>query len=299
MPSIDSTTSPKKALIVEGGGMRGVFTAGVLDAFLDKRLKDFDQYYGVSAGALNLSSFIAGQRGRSQSLYTNLCLDPRFISMSRHLKGGNLFDLDWFFDKVNMQYSLDNRRFREQLSERTLTIVTTNTDTGAPCYQTINDKTPRKVLSNTLKATCALPMIYRTPIVIDDIPMMDGSLSDPMPVLKAIENGCTDITLIRTRPVAARKKATPSSRMFAWQYRRQPAIAELIRQQYNLYNESASQFESLEVSDNIKLTQVAPEAPLNSTRSTRNRARLVADYHLGYSQGFALARQLKSASQTS
>ena len=97
--------------------MRGVFSAGVLDAFLDKRLKDFDHYYGVSAGALNLSSFISGQRGRSQSLYTNLCLDPRFISMSRHLKGGNLFDLDWFFEKVNMQYSLDARRF-QRTSER-------------------------------------------------------------------------------------------------------------------------------------------------------------------------------------
>ncbi|OED51022.1 hypothetical protein ACH42_00140 [Endozoicomonas sp. (ex Bugula neritina AB1)] len=274
--------------------MRGVFTAGVLDAFLDKRLKDFDHYYGVSAGALNLSSYIAGQRGRSQSLYTNLCIDPRFISISRHLKGGNLFDLDWFFEKLNMQYSLDERRFKEQLTERTFTIVTTNTDTGTPCYQAINSETTKKALTQTLKATSALPMIYRDPIMVNDTPMMDGSLSDPMPVLKAIEDGCTDIILVRTRPINARKKSSPSNRMLAWQYRRQPAIAALIRQQYALYNESANQFESLELSDNITLTQVAPEQPLSSTRSTRNRARLVADYHLGYSQGFALARKLKS-----
>ncbi len=275
--------------------MRGVFSAGVLDAFLDKRLKDFDHYYGVSAGALTLSSFISGQRGRSQNLYTNLCLEPRFISMSRHLKGGNLFDLDWFFDKVSLQYSLDELRFKEQLANKQFTVVTTDTDNGTPCYQIIDESCSRQTLNQTLKASSALPVIYRTPIIIDDKPMMDGSLSDPMPVLKAIQDGCTDIILIRTRPVESRKKSSTSSRMVAWQFRRQPEIAELIRQQYKRYNDSADQFDSLTLSDNINLIQIAPEQPLSSTRSTRNRARLVADYHLGYSQGFAFARQMHSA----
>ena len=272
--------------------MRGVFTAGVLDAFLDKRLKDFDRYYGVSAGALNLSSYIAGQRGLSQSIYTNLCLEPEFISMSRHLKGGHLFDLDWFFDKLNLQYSLDQLRFKEQLIQRRFTIVTTDISSGTPCYQVINHESSKQILTQSLKASSALPMIYRHPVMINDRPLMDGSLSDPMPVLKAIEDGCTEIILVRSRPVDARKKASPSSRMLAWQYRRQPAIAGLIRQQYNLYNQAADDFESLEFNDHVNLIQVAPKGPLSSTRSTRNRTRLVADYHLGYSQGFALAREL-------
>ena len=184
--------------------------------------------------------------------------------------------------------------FKEHLNDRLFIVVTTDTKTGSPCYPQINAETSKNSFTQILKATSALPMIYRDPILVDERPMMDGSLSDPMPVLKAIEDGCTDIILIRTRPVEARKKSSHSSRMFAWQYRRQPAIAELIRQQYSLYNESADQFEGLELSDNINLIQIAPEKPLSSTRSTRDRARLVADYHLGYSQGFALARELRS-----
>ena len=294
MQSIENSLSPKKALVVEGGGMRGVFTAGVLDAFLDKRLRDFDSYYGVSAGALNLTSFISGQRGRSLNLFTNLCLEPEFISMARHLKGGHLFDLDWFFNKVDMQYSLNTNRFREQLQNRQFTIVTTNIESGDPVYKAISSATSTREMTNVLKASSALPMIYREPVVIDEKPLMDGSLADPLPVFKAIADGCTEIILVRTRPLADRKKPTTSSRMFAWQYRRQPIIAELIRQQYSIYNQSVDQFDALEQSnvENIKLTQVAPLSPLSSTRSTRERARLVADYHLGYSQGFALARQL-------
>ena len=289
---------PKKALVVEGGGMRGVFTAGVLDAFLDKRIRNFDHYYGVSAGALNLTSFIAGQRGRSLNLFTSLCLEPEFISMARHLKGGHLFDLDWFFKKIEMQYSLNDNRFREQLRERLFTVVTANVDTGKTIYKTFSDQTSKYELTLTLKATSALPMIYREPVMIDEQPLMDGSLSDPLPVMKAIEDGCTEIILIRTRPIEDKKRPTTSSRMLAWQYRRQPIIAEMIRQQYSVYNQSLEQIEAIEQGSikNITLTQVAPMSPLSSTRSTRDRARLVADYHLGYSQGFALARQLISNS---
>ncbi len=273
--------------------MRGVFTAGVLDAFLDKRIRNFDGYYGVSAGALNLSSFIAGQRGRNLELYTNLCLSPKFISMSRHLKGGNLFDLDWFFNKINLQHSLDRRRFNEHLTQRTFTVVTTNGITGEPDYQNIRPDSLPEDITNLLKATSALPMIYRTPILIGDQPMMDGSLSDPIPVNRAIIDGFDKIILVRTRPRDERKKASTSSRMYAWQQRRQPAIAKLIRQQYTVYNDSIDNFTHLE-NRSIELIQVAPDKPLDCTRSTRNRSRLVADYHLGYKQGYMLAEKLKT-----
>ena len=300
MQSIENSSTPKKALVVEGGGMRGVFTAGVLDAFLDKRLRDFDSFYGVSAGALNLTSFIAGQRGRSLNLFTNLCLEPEFISMARHFKGGHLFDLDWFFNKINLQYSLHTNRFKEQLHDREFQAVTTNVDSGEAVYLNISKETSSQDMTRILKASSALPMIYREPIIIDEMPLMDGSLADPLPVFKAIADGCTEIILVRTRPLRDRKKPSTSSRMIAWQYRRQPIIAELIRQQYSVYNQSVEQFDALEQSnvDNIRVIQVAPLSPLNSSRSTRDRARLVADYHLGYSQGFALARKLRSQSST-
>lgn len=286
----DNDSQPKTALVVEGGGMRGIFTAGVLDAFQDKRVHPFDGYYGVSAGALNLSSFIAGQRGRNLDLYTSLCLSPEFISLSRHLKGGSLFDLDWFFRKINLQHSLDLRRFRETLKQRRFTVVTSCMDTGQPVYREISDSTPREELMDTLKASSALPMIYRRPVSLGNHRLMDGSLSDPLPVHKAVEDGYRKIVLLRTRPSTHRKKNTAAAQVQAWQNRRKPAIAKLIRQHHQLYNASTEFIEGLE-KQGIELIQVAPKSTLKTTRSTRNRNLLVADYHQGYQQGYNLAEQ--------
>ena len=139
--------------------MRGVFTAGVLDAFLDKRLRHFDGYYGVSSGALNLSTFIAGQRGRSLDIYTKLCLDAQFINVIRHIRGGNLFDLDWFFQKIAQENSLNFKRFKHLLIDSHFTVVNTCVTSGQPVYHRINDKTPFDLINDMLKASSALPIM--------------------------------------------------------------------------------------------------------------------------------------------
>lgn len=290
MLSTESYKQTKTALIVEGGGMRGVFAAGALDAFIDKRVRQFDGYYGVSAGALNLISFLSGQRGRNISIYTGLCLEPNFISLSRHIRGGNLFDLDWFFDKIGNQFTMDSRRFYQSLEHRLFTVVTACTRTGYPVYHQVNKKTSTGEMFKVLKASSALPMIYRTPIEIDGRTLMDGSLSDPLPVMKAIEDGFEDLVVIRTRESNYRKTSSSSNRLLAWQFRKQPALSSLIRQQYAIYNETLDQFDVLRA-QGITITEICPDTPLNSTRSTRNRNRLVADYHRGYAIAYNLFGQ--------
>ena len=193
--------------------MRGVFAAGVLDAFMDKRFRNFDGFYGVSAGALNLTSFIAGQRGRNLGIYTGACLEPHFISFARHLRGGNLFDLDWFFEKIGNQHALDARRFQKTLVNSSFTIVTTCTKTGYPVYHKIDAETDAETMFQILKASSALPMIYRDPICIEDRSLMDGTLSDPLPAMKAVEDGHDHIVLIRTRESSYRKRASSGNRM--------------------------------------------------------------------------------------
>ncbi|MCW7551923.1 patatin family protein [Endozoicomonas gorgoniicola] len=290
MQSSDLSNQPKTALIVEGGGMRGVFAAGVLDAFADKRHKPFAGYYGVSAGALNLLSFLSGQRGRNLDIYTGTCLEPNFISLARHIRGGNLFDLDWFFERISKQFTIDSRRFYQTLESSLMTVVTTCTRTGYPVYHEITPDTDRVDLFNILKASSALPMIYRSPIHVDERTLMDGSLSDPLPVIRAIEDGFNDLVIIRTRESNYRKTASSSNRLLAWQFRKQPELSSLIRQQYAIYNETLDQLDDFR-ERGISITEICPETPLNSTRSTRNRNRLVADYHRGYAIGYNLLGQ--------
>lgn len=272
--------------------MRGVFTAGVLDAFLDKRLRYFNGYYGVSSGALNLSSFIAGQRGRSLNIYTNLCLDPVFINVMRHIRGGNLFDLDWFFQKIAQESALSIRRFRHLLIDCQFTVVNTCIESGQPVYHRIDDKTPNGLINDMLKASSALPMIYRSPVLVDGQPMSDGSLSDPLPVQKAINDGHDQVIVIRTRPAHFRKKITAAARLLAWQQRISPAVGRLIKNCHTTYNQSIENAQTLALKNNVQLIQIAPEKHLKTSRGTRQRNLLVADYHHGYTLGYQIAEQL-------
>ncbi len=269
--------------------MRGIFSAGVLDAFLDKRHRQFDSYYGVSAGALNLLSYINNQRGRNLEIYTGACLDPRFISIKRHIKGGNLFDLDWLFDRINSLY-FDQQRFRQNLKGKSFNIVTTCSNTGYPVYHQIDEHSDLDSLFKILKASSALPMIYRQPIDIDGRHLVDGTMADPMPIMKAVEDGHQHIILVRTRESDYRKKPSSGNRLMAWQFRKQPELAQLIKQQYRIYNEALDQIKELK-QQGIRITEIAPQSKLACTRSTRNRTRLVSDYHRGYSEGYALLNQ--------
>ncbi|MGI9279292.1 MAG: patatin-like phospholipase family protein [Endozoicomonas sp.] len=293
MQKQQASSPTKTALVVEGGGMRGIFSAGILDAFMDKRYRQFDGFYGVSAGALNLVSFIAGQRGRNLDLYTGACLEPSFISLKRHMKGGNLFDLDWLFDRIQRQH-MNIDKFRSNLRDKTFTIVTSCANTGYPVYHTFDEHFDLEQLFTVLKASSALPMIYRNAIAIDDRNHVDGSLADPLPIMKAAEDGYQHIVVLRSRESQYRKKASSANRLLAWQFRKQPEVAELIRQQYSIYNETLNNFDQLK-RDGISITEIAPDIQLNSTRSTRDRARLVSDYHRGYSAGFSLLQQFNQS----
>ena len=295
MLALSNSYPIKRALVVEGGGMRGVFAAGVLDAFLDKRLRHFDGYYGVSCGALNLSSFIAGQRGRSLDTYTNLCLDPQFINVVRHIRGGNLFDLDWLFEKIAQDSVLNFRRFKHLLIDSHFTVVNTCVESGQPIYHRINDQTPLELINDMLKASSALPMIYRNPVPVAGQLMCDGSLSDPLPVQKAISDGHDQVVVIRTRPAHFRKKMTTTSRLFAWQQRLSPAIGQLIKDQHTIYNQGIESAQALALENNTQLIQIAPEKHLQTSRGSRQRNLLVSDYHHGYTLGYQIAEQLTSS----
>ncbi|WP_157673565.1 patatin-like phospholipase family protein [Endozoicomonas ascidiicola] len=291
---MNNTSPAKRALIVEGGGMRGVFTAGILDAFIDKRVPLFDGYFGVSSGALNLSAYLSGQKGLSLDLYTALCNDPDFISVRRHLKGGHLMDLDLFFQRLAKSSRFNIPAIFKKLQTSHFCVVTTDVETGKPVYHGINQNHTADEFLNILKASSALPVLYNSSVMINDLEMTDGSLSDPIPYRKAIADGFDQIVILRTRPLNFRKSNSLKSRFYAWKSREKPSIGQLIKDQDQIYNLSADFIEQLTIEDNVEILQIAPTSPLQTSRKTTVRNHLVADYHQGYSMGFALSEQLRT-----
>ncbi|HPB83123.1 MAG TPA: patatin family protein, partial [Spirochaetota bacterium] len=191
-------TMNKSALVVEGGGMRGVFSAGVLHAFGEIGFDPFDLYIGVSAGACNLASHLAGQNDRNFDIIMRYSSTGKFINPLRFLKGGHYMDLDWLWDITIREYRLDLKKIFMDLAteDKEFIVVTTSMNTGRVMYLRPDEGT----LEEYLKASSSLPVLYRNILKIDGEEVTDGGIADPVPVIEAYRRGARTITVIRSRP---------------------------------------------------------------------------------------------------
>ena len=199
------TELPKRALVVEGGGMRGIFSTGVLDGLLDRRYRPFDFCLGVSAGSTNLAAWLARQRGRNHKVITDYSCRPQFISFKRFLLGGHWLDLDWLWEITIREIRLDLEAFDQQPIP--LYVVTTKVADGQAAYI----RATADNLEQLLKASCSVPIVYREFTVLKGEQMTDGGVADSIPVIKAYEMGARDITVILSRPNGYRKTPPPNA----------------------------------------------------------------------------------------
>lgn len=211
-----SNASPQVALIAEGGGQRGIFTAGVLDAWLDDGFDPFDLFIGTSAGSQNLSSFLARQKGYAKRLIRGLSRHKRFYRLGRGLVGGNVVDLDWYFEQTRQgMFKLDLNAATASLGHRQLLITTTNASDRKGYFLSPSSKSQWREL---LKASSALPFLYKQGVkltpwltdkacnngasdhsaAIDSDFYLDGGLAAPLPVREAYRRGARKIVVIRT-----------------------------------------------------------------------------------------------------
>ena len=171
----------RKALVVEGGGMRGIFAAGVLNAFGRSGFYHFDLYIGVSAGACTLASYLAGQHERNYIVHMKYSTSQRFINRLRFLKGGHYMDLDWLWDITKRESRLDVRAIFSRLEEgdRQFIVVATSLATGTPLYLQPDEYT----IGRYLKISCSLPVLYRQILTASREMAVDGGIADPIPVI--------------------------------------------------------------------------------------------------------------------
>ena len=263
---------PKTAIVVEGGAMRGIFSAGVLDVFLERGV-EFDLAIGTSAGAANLASFVAKQRERNLRSYVDLMTRPELFSLARALRGGHYMDLDWLWDRLAAENPLDEAAIAR--NPTLLVSVTTCARTGKALY--FEHRAPNVHVE--VKASCALPVLYRGPVMLQGQPVVDGGLSDAVPAQEAYRRGARHIVVVRSRPANVVKDKSALDPVMAWLLRDQPAVANALRQAADRYRE-AIEFIQAPPAD-ATIIQLSPDAPLQTSRTSQDKETLRADYQLG------------------
>ena len=264
----------RSGLILEGGGMRGVFTCGVLDNLMDRGIR-FPYTIGVSAGACNGLSYMSGQRGRAKFSTIDLMEKYRYISFKHLLLKGNIMDFDLLFHTFPEKIIPYDYPAFARCEER-YEMVTTDCRTGrARYYDEKHD--PRRII-DIVKASSSLPFVC--PIAqVDGEPMLDGGIADSIPLLRARELGFDNNVVVLTRNKGYRK---PNKRgtVPPPYYLRYPALREAIRQRNMLYNQQIELVERLEQQGEI--TVLRPERPIVVDRMERDTRKLLDLYDEGY-----------------
>jgi predicted patatin/cPLA2 family phospholipase len=265
------------ALVVEGGAMRGIFAAGVLDVFLEERFRPFDLALGVSVGASNVLSFLAGQHGRARRCFLDQMSRPRFMDPWRLLRGGHWLDLDWLWDAITREDPLDCHAAAASGVEYGL--VATCARTGEPRYLAPG----AHEMLDALKASCALPVLYRGPVRVGENELVDGGISDPLPVREAYRRGARALVVVRSRAADFVKSDRFVNRIGAWTLRTSPAIARACRTAVDRYRDAVAFLRDPPA--DCAVVHVAPFTSLATRRTSRDRDALERDYALGRALG--------------
>ena len=264
----------KSGLILEGGGMRGVFTCGVLDNLMDRGVR-FPYTIGVSAGACNGLSYMSGQRGRGKYSNIDLLEKYRYIGIKQLLLKGNIMDFELLFHTFPEQIIPYHYDVLAQCEEH-FEMVTTDCRTGRACY--FEEKHNPKRVIDIVKASSSLPFV--SPIsYVDGVPMLDGGIADSIPLLRARELGYDNNLIVLTRNKGYRKPQKPTT-VPPFFYRKYPHLREAIRQRNALYNEQIDMVERLEAEG--KLTVIRPIKPITVDRMERDTGKLLDLYNEGY-----------------
>ncbi len=261
-------------LILEGGGMRGVFTCGVLDNLMDRGIR-FPYTIGVSAGACNGLSYMSEQKGRAKYSNIDLLEKYRYIGFKQLLTTGNIMDFNLLFNTFpNKIIPYDYAAYAA--CKEVYEMVTTDCITGEACYY--DEKSDPDRIIDIVKASSSLPFVC--PIAyVDGKPMLDGGIADSIPLLRARSLGYDNNVVVLTRNKGYRKSSKPTP-IPPFMYHRYPALRKAIRGRNALYNNQLDMIENLE--EQGKLVVIRPLEPVVVDRMERNTARLLSLYNHGY-----------------
>ena len=268
----------KTGLVLEGGALRAVFSAGVCDALVENGV-DVDYFTGVSAGVAYGVSFLSKQPRRNLEVVTTYAPDKRYMGFGNLLNPGNrsYFGLKFSFETIPLELvPFDFDAFAAWPGEAEA--VVTDLNTGGPAYLEIPRNDPS---ARVIQATCAMPLMF--PIFhIDGRPCLDGGASDGIPWQRALDKGCDRVVVVLTRPRDYLRKPDPILPLVRRKYRKYPNFVAAMERRAEVYN--ASRARMFELERQGKLLVIAPESTLGVSRTERDPEKLRRLWEAGYCQ---------------
>ncbi|MBQ7740107.1 MAG: patatin family protein [Eubacterium sp.] len=271
-------------LVLEGGGSRGIYTSGVLDAFIEKGI-EFPYVIGVSMGSCNAASFIGKCKRRQHDIIINYVNDKRYMSLESLIKNGEYMGSEWIFGELTYNIRpLDYDTFES--SGTVMCCVAVNALTGKPEY--FYPKSLREWGCAEVRASCSMPGITKGFKIGKDL-YFDGGLIDSIPLKRALEDGCEKAVVIQTQYSDYSK--SPMNKNFKKLFKKYPMIGEAILNRHNLYNEQLSYVKNM--ADEGRAFIIQPLTDLDCTPTEKSVAKLESIYRLGYTQGLKIADKVK------
>ncbi|KXO82966.1 esterase [Acinetobacter venetianus] len=277
----------RQALVVEGGGMRGAFTSGVLDAFLQQQFNPFDLCVGVSSGSTNLANYLAAQQGRTLQIYLDHSLRSEFIQYGRFFKGGDLLDLKWMWDVVEKEHPLNQSHLFANHPE--FYMVLTHAISGEATYI----KASKDNILEGLRASSSIPVLTRQAVEVFGEPYFDGGVADALPIhWAAQQNNVSKLMVLRTRPKSYFKASSKGDQFLAkYMFKQQRGFAQSLLVRTQRYNDSV---EFVRSSSEQKILEVCPPDLKNMAgRLSKNKAKIRYSYDVGMETGLKAIEQWK------
>ena len=275
------------ALVLEGGGLRGIFSAGVLRRFMDDKLY-CDYVIGVSMGACSAANYVSRQPERNRIVNTRFLRDRRYLSYARLLAGGDLFGMDFIFREIpHRLVPFDFDTF--YASPVRLVTVATDCVTGEAVYYEKSDLGTDYL--TVLKASSSLPFIAR-PVTFRGRTLMDGGLADSVPVRKAVADGREKRIVVLTRPKGYRKKASRMPAVLLRRYRRFPGLLDAMSSRHRVYNETMDYIDDLEEAGEAFV--IRPEGKPAAERVEKDKDKVYLTYDEGYDTASRLFPRLRA-----
>ena len=261
-------------LVLEGGGMKGIYTAGVLDLFLDKGIT-FSSVYGVSAGAVNMCSYLSGQRGRARDVTLDYLDNRKYCSLESLITTGDLFNVQMCYHLIPEYLNPYDYAAFDRYKGKAFSVAT-DIVTGRPEYFRIRDM---KKDIDKIRASASLPLVSRN-VKVDGGLYLDGGISDSIPLQRSVVDGNRKNVVVMTKEVGYVRRPSSHLGLVKLRYLRYPKVAQLMAERHVFYAQQVAYIERMRKSG--KAFVIRPKVDIGVGRVEKDVEKLTRLYRQGY-----------------
>ena len=277
----------KIGLVLEGGGHRGIYTAGILDVFAQNNIS-FDGIMGVSAGCIHGVSFLSGQIGRSVRYTTRFCNNPSYMSFKSLIKTGDFFNVDFCYYKLPETLDpFDNDAFDKNPTP--FYAVCSDVKTGKAVYHKCDSVKGEKI--KWIQASASMPLAAKI-VKIDEGEFLDGGITDSIPIKKMQELGYSKNIVILTQEAGYRKKPNSLLPLIKRVYKKYPELINAIQNRHIIYNQQLDYLEEQEKLGNVII--IRPSQKPQAGRIEKDKEKILSTYNLGRNDAEKLLETVKN-----